>query len=295
MAEAVKAALTTLRQRGFNRLYQPAYALPFDSAQDKRASAGERGPNGAAGRLFEFSTPESLLDLDFSQPVYVLVDRLAVPATGEDASAFRSRLVDSVELSCREGNGEVFIELAETASAESWLRFTERFECRRCGSVYAPPEPSLFSFNSPYGACPRCHGFGNTIDFDLDKVIPDKTRPLSDGAIDPWSKPRYRHLLGELRRFCRREGIDPDASWSELSARERRKILEATPTRRGQRLLRLAGAKEIQAARARFSAATAATRSARVRGRAPGKEARAVRLPMQAGEESGAHCLKWWR
>ncbi len=288
-AEAVKAALTTLRQRGFNRLYQPAYALPFDSAQDKRASAGERGASGTTGKLFEFSTPESLLDLDFSQPVYVLVDRLAVPGAGEDASAFRSRLVDSVELSYREGSGEVFMELADAPSAENWLRFTERFECRRCGAVYAPPEPALFSFNSPYGACPRCHGFGNTIDFDLDKVIPDKARPLSDGAIDPWSKPRYRHLLGELRRFCRREGIDPDASWSELSARERKKILEGDSDFVGVKgyfawLERKKYKLHVRVFLSRYRgyALCPECEGARLR-----KEARAVRLPAQAGEECG--------
>ncbi len=270
MAEAVKAALTTLRQRGFNRLYQ-------------------RGANGVAGRLFEFSTPESLLDLDFSQPVYVLVDRLAVPVAGEDAAAFRSRLVDSVELSYREGNGEVFIELADTPSSESWLRFTERFECRRCGVVYAPPEPALFSFNSPYGACPRCHGFGNTIDFDLDKVVPDKARPLSDGAIDPWSKPRYRHLLGELRRFCRREGINPDASWSELSARERKRILEGDADFPGVKgyfawLERKKYKLHVRVFLSRYRgyALCPECEGARLR-----KEARAVRLPLQAGEESG--------
>ncbi len=268
-ADAVKTALTTLRQRVFNRLYQ-------------------RGPNGAAGRLFEFSTPESLLDLDLAQPVYVLVDRLAVPAGGEDAAAFRARLVDSVELSYREGSGEVFIELPDAAS-ENWLRFTERFECRRCGAVYAPPEPALFSFNSPYGACPRCHGFGNTIDFDLDKVVPDKARPLSDGAIDPWSKPRYRHLLGELRRFCRREGIDPDASWSELSARERRKILEGDAEFPGVKgyfawLERKKYKLHVRVFLSRYRgyALCPECEGARLR-----KEARAVRLPVQAGEESG--------
>ncbi|HXE75583.1 MAG TPA: excinuclease ABC subunit UvrA [Candidatus Xenobia bacterium] len=269
-AEALKAALTTLRQRGFNRLYQ-------------------RGAKGAAGKLFEFSTPESLLDLDLSEPVYVLVDRLAVPAAGEDSAGFRSRLVDSVELSYREGDGEVFLELVAATTGENWLRFTERFECRRCGAVYAPPEPALFSFNSPHGACPRCHGFGNTIDFDLDKVIPDKGRRLSDGAIDPWSKPRYRHLLGELRRFCRREGIDPDASWNELSARERKKILDGDEDFIGVKgffawLERKKYKLHVRVFLSRYRgyALCPECEGARLR-----KEARAVRLPLQAGEEAG--------
>jgi excinuclease ABC subunit A len=267
----MKEALTTLRQRGFNRLYQP-------------------GTNGAAGRVFELSTPESLLDLDLHRPVYVLVDRLAVPAAGDDPTAFRSRLVDSIELSYREGSGEAFIELAGDAPAsERWLRFSERFECRRCGATYAAPEPALFSFNSPYGACPRCHGFGNTIDFDLDKVIPDKSRPLSDGAIDPWSKPRYRHLLGELRRFCRREGIDPDAPWARLSARERKKIIEGDDDFPGLKgyfawLERKKYKLHVRVFLSRYRgyALCPQCEGARLR-----KEARAVRLPAHAGEDNG--------
>ena len=78
---------------------------------------------------------------------------------------------------------------------EERMAFNERFECKTCGLVYQEPEPRLFSFNNPYGACPRCQGFGNTIDFDLDLVIPDRSKSLNEGAIEPWTKPRYRALL----------------------------------------------------------------------------------------------------
>jgi len=212
-AAALKDTLSTLRRHGFNRLYQ-------------------RGKAGAEGRVFEFSTPESLLDVDFARPLYVLVDRLALPADADEAAALRSRLVDSIELCYHEGNGEAFLELAldaevpQRGTKAGWWRFSERFECRRCGTTYPEPEPILFSFNSPYGACPRCQGFGNTIDFDLNRVIPDKSVPLAEGAVEPWTKPRYRHLLAELRRFARRESIALDNSWSQLSARERKRILD---------------------------------------------------------------------
>jgi len=209
-AAALKETLANLRRRGFNRLYQ-------------------RGKKGEQGRLFEFSTPESLLDVDFGQPLYALVDRLAIPAQAAELGAVRSRLVDSLELCYREGNGEAFFELfpADDAPAEDrWWRFSERFECRRCGLSYPEPEPALFSFNSPYGACPRCQGFGNTIDFDLNRVIPDKTVPLAQGAVNPWTKPRYRQLNSDLRRFCRRQSLDAQKSWSQLSSGERKKILE---------------------------------------------------------------------
>src|SRR5882724_5707491 len=144
LSDELKARLSALRQRGFNRLYQN-------------------------GQIFEFSTPESLLDVDFSQPVFLLVDRLAV------SQEARARIVDAIEISYREA-GEVIFETAPRNDQPAQrLRFSQRFECKHCTLRYQEPEPRLFSFNNPYGACPRCQGFGNTIDFDLELVIPDKS------------------------------------------------------------------------------------------------------------------------
>src|SRR5205807_2674701 len=81
-------------------------------------------------------------------------------------------------------------------------RFSERFECKYDGTVYATPEPRLFSFNNPFGACPTCQGFGNTIGLDLDLVIPNPGLTLSEGAIEPWTKPQYEWAQSELRSFC---------------------------------------------------------------------------------------------
>ncbi|MGD1155872.1 MAG: excinuclease ABC subunit UvrA [Terriglobia bacterium] len=191
-----KPRLFSLRQRGFNRLYQQ-------------------------GRVFEFSTPESLLDVDFSRPVYILVDRLAA------APEIRQRLIDSVELCYRE-SGEAVLEFVSPDLAtppERWV-FNERFECKRCRIVYQDPEPSLFSFNNPYGACPRCQGFGNTIDFDLDLVIPDKNKTLAEGAVEPWTKPRHRMPYNEMRRTARAHGIPLDVPYYKLTTEQRRWLVE---------------------------------------------------------------------
>jgi len=149
------------------------------------------------GVVHEFISPESLLDLDFKKPVYVLVDRLAV---SEEA---KSRLTDSVEICYREGHrrGDCAIHcgLDRRAGVAERLNFNERFECKNDGTIYQEPEPRLFSFNNPYGACPRCQGFGNTIDFDLNLVVPDPSKSLDDGAIEPWTKPRFRQLLNEAK------------------------------------------------------------------------------------------------
>ena len=193
--EALKSRLFELRKRGFNRLYQDA-------------------------QVFEFSTPESLLDVDFSAPVFLLVDRIVV------APDARTRIVDAIESSYREA-GEVIFEPAPADGKPSQrLRFAQRFECKHCGIRYEEPEPRLFSFNNPYGACPRCQGFGNTIDFDLDLVIPDKGLTLSEGAIKPWTKPKYRPLFTELKRYARQRNIALDVSWSQLDPEVQQAIID---------------------------------------------------------------------
>jgi excinuclease ABC subunit A len=195
ISDQLKTRLSELRQRGFNRLYQN-------------------------GQIFEFSTPESLLDVDFSQPVFLLVDRLVV------APDARARIVDAIEISYREA-GEVIFETAPRDDQPSQkLRFSQRFECKQCNLRYEEPEPRLFSFNNPYGACPRCQGFGNTIDFDLDLVIPDKSKTLNEGAIEPWTKPKYRPLFTELKRFAKQATIPLDVPWAELDPEHRRMIIE---------------------------------------------------------------------
>jgi excinuclease ABC subunit A len=195
--DSIRQALASLQKRGFQRLYQD-------------------------GRVFEFSSPETLLDVDFTRPVFVVVDRLSLEPEA------RSRLRDSIEICYREGRGEAIMEFvgSELGDKPERLVFNERFECKKCGLVYQEPEPRLFSFNSPYGACPRCQGFGNTIDFDLDRVIPDKGKTLAEGAIDPWSKPRYRQLLADMRRFARAKGVPLDVPFRDLSAAQRDLILE---------------------------------------------------------------------
>ena len=194
--ESLKPRLASLRQSGFNRLYQD-------------------------GRVFEFSTPESLLEIDFARPVYILVDRLAV------GPEIRQRLIDSIELCYRQG-GEAILEFVSPVSSGSPARlvFNERFECKKCEKVFQEPEPGFFSFNNPYGACPRCQGFGNTIDFDLDLVIPDKNKSLSEGAVEPWTKPRYRGFYNDMRRLARARNIPLDVPYYRLSPDQRQWVID---------------------------------------------------------------------
>jgi excinuclease ABC subunit A len=194
-ADLLRATLFELRKKGFNRLYQ-------------------------RGQVFEFSTPESLLDINFAEPVWMLMDRIAV------SPEVRTRLVDAIEICYRE-SGEVVFEIAAAEGEEPrQLRFAQRFECKSCGIKYEEPEPRLFSFNNPFGACPRCQGFGNTIDFDLDLVVPEKSKTLGEGAVEPWNKPKYRPLFAELKRYAKSAGIPLDVPWNELTPEQRQVVIE---------------------------------------------------------------------
>jgi excinuclease ABC subunit A len=106
------------------------------------------------------------------------------------------------------------------------MEFSERFECRTCGITYETPQPRLFSFNNPFGACPTCHGFGNIIELDMELVVPDSTKSINQGAIEPWSKPHYRSQLAELKRAARKNGIRLDVPWSDLTDEERKFVVD---------------------------------------------------------------------
>jgi excinuclease ABC subunit A len=191
--DPIAGALDTLRKRGYGRLLIDGRAVGFDEID-----------------------PASLK----SRPALeVVVDRLRIEGD------LRSRLTDSIETSYREGGGAAFAVVLD-GSAAGRLQFSERFECRTCGIAYETPQPRLFSFNNPFGACPTCHGFGNIIELDMNLVVPDPTKSISQGAIEPWSKPHYRAQLAELKRAARKASVRLDVPWSELNDDERRFVVD---------------------------------------------------------------------
>ncbi|MDP9039655.1 MAG: excinuclease ABC subunit UvrA [Acidobacteriota bacterium] len=207
ITDALKDRLGELRRRGYNRLFQ--------ATQN----------SGAAGKIVEFSTPESLLEVDFQAaagaalPLCVLIDRLSI---GPDV---RARIVDAIETGYRESGEVQFRTVPRDGEGEPRiLRFSAAFECSSCHRAYREPEPRLFSFNNPYGACPRCQGFGNTIDFDPDLIVPDRSKTLAQGAIAPWTTAKYRPPHGEMIRFARSAGIPTDVPWYDLSDGQRQTI-----------------------------------------------------------------------
>ena len=192
-AQAV--ALENLRRKGFGRLLIGDQAVTFEDVE-----------------------PAQLKKMTMLR---VVVDRIKV------APDARTRITDSVETAYSEGGGAAWaLQLLDDPSAGSGQVapiqhvFSERFECRTCGITYEDPQPRLFSFNNPFGACPTCHGFGNIIELDQDLVVPDQLKSINQGAIEPWTKPHYRSHLAELKRATKTKGVRLDVAWRDLTPEE---------------------------------------------------------------------------
>jgi excinuclease ABC subunit A len=146
--------------------------------------------------------------------VLVLVDRIApVPEN-------RGRLADAVATAFSEGEG-----IAVAFNNGDRRRFSEHPACSACGAAAPALTPVLFSFNNPRGACPTCNGFGAVLEYDESLIVPDRTRSLARGALDPWTKPRYEGRRRLLRETARTRGIGLDVSWKDIPARERHFLL----------------------------------------------------------------------
>jgi len=188
LVDSVAETIASLRRKGFGRLYVDGQTVNIDDVDT--ATLKDRAS------------------------LQVIVDRVKVD--GE----MQTRLTDSIETAYTEGGGAAF-----AIADEKVYRFSERFECRECNLQYEIPQPRLFSFNNPFGACPLCHGFGNIIELDMDLVVPDASKSIQQNAIEPWSKPHYRAQLAELKRVAKKR-VRLDVPWSALDEDEKRFVIE---------------------------------------------------------------------
>ncbi|HXE59770.1 MAG TPA: excinuclease ABC subunit UvrA [Gemmatimonadaceae bacterium] len=188
-----------LREQGFLRVVADGVAVHLDDLATSAAPA---------------------VDLAAARMLLVVVDRLVV-----DPGAAQ-RIADAVGTAFTEGDGDCYVLLSPPNEPASALKFTTRVECPYDGTRAPAPTPQLFSFNSPRGACPTCNGFGATLEYDVALIVPHAERSLRDGAIDPWTKPRYDGRRRALVEFAKRHRIDVDAPWASLTADQHQLLLE---------------------------------------------------------------------
>ncbi|NCC23065.1 MAG: excinuclease ABC subunit UvrA [Alphaproteobacteria bacterium] len=166
------------------------------------------------GQLYEIDEVPDL-DKQIKHTIEVVVDRLVLR---EDMG---NRLADSVETAVRLSDGLLTVENADTGEQTV---FSEKFACPVSGFTIAEIEPRLFSFNNPFGACPSCDGLGVRMLFDENLVVPDETKSIRQGAIEPWSKTFAAFYMQALEAVCAYYGINMSAPWKDLSEEHRRII-----------------------------------------------------------------------
>ena len=203
-----EAIVSNLRAMGFLRLVADGVALDLS------------GPEAGDVKGLD-------VDLSGASELLVVVDRLKVQPS------LRDRLADSLGTCFVEGDGEAIV-VAVIETEERRLLFTERFRCPDHPQVvFTDPSPQLFSFNNPFGTCQVCTGFGATLDYDVDLVVPSGEVSISDGAVDPWAKPRYRREREKLKTFAIDEGVSIYSPWDELPEEFRSKVMFGTKGFRG--------------------------------------------------------------
>ncbi len=190
-----------LEKQGYTRFIEPQVPPPPAKRPGKRSRKG-----AAPGTALE-----------------VVQDRLRA------GRAERSRILESLETALRVGRGKVDVRVVDEADPPETLsiwRYSSGLHCAECDLSYQEPTPSLFSFNSPLGACETCRGFGRVIGIDYGLVIPDDGKSLRGGAIKPWQTKSYAECQQDLEKFARKRGVPLDTAWRELSAQHKQWVIE---------------------------------------------------------------------
>jgi excinuclease ABC subunit A len=175
------------------------------------------------GTVYEIDeTPD--LDKKLKHDISVVVDRVVIraPKDDDDENPMGNRLADSVETALRLAEGLV---IAEDASTNEEILFSEKFACPVSGFTIPEIEPRLFSFNSPHGACPTCDGLGQRMYMDESLVVPDPSKSILKGAIEPWSKNFAPYYMQAMEAVARHYGFRASTPWKELSREHQEKII----------------------------------------------------------------------
>lgn len=255
--QSPRGILAELRASGVEQRAMIGFQRPVTAEEDLTVVARNLREDGlirviARGRQFNLAQDDLLAALSGATPesadremLTVIVDRLSV------ASSPDARWLDSLELALARGRGRcvVLVDVpADTASGTTsngegisrlvdgalWLEraFSSMLACPQCQREYAQPDPAQLSFNSPLGACPRCEGFGNLVDIDWDRVIPDSNKTLREGAVAPWNTPAYEHELTELLALADDYRLRVDVPYRDLTDAERQLVVDGVPERK---------------------------------------------------------------
>ncbi|MBV8803988.1 MAG: hypothetical protein JO042_03050, partial [Sinobacteraceae bacterium] len=207
-----------LEKQGYTRFFgEPATSSGAVSAAATglAKNAGKAGSKGKGRK--KAAAPARLVVLE------VIQDRFRA------SGAERGRVLESLEAALRVGQGRVNVQIVDDSdppqALQTW-RYSSHLHCAECDLSYREPNPSLFSFNSPVGACETCRGFGRTIGIDYGLVIPDESKSLRGGAIKPWQTRSYKECQDDLIKYAKKRGIPLDTPWRELSEERRQWVIE---------------------------------------------------------------------
>lgn len=166
------------------------------------------------GTVHDLAT-EIKLDKNLKHNIEIVVDRLVVNST------IKNRLTDSVETALHLAEGLVLIDVINGEE----LLFSEHFACNDCNFSMEELAPRMFSFNSPYGACPACNGLGTKMEVDPELVVSNPHRSLADGALDVWGEKRDGWYFTQLKSVAEEYGFSLDQPWQELSSKQQEIVL----------------------------------------------------------------------
>ena len=192
----------------------PLHDHPGHSMKEELASLKKRG-------FFRIVSGGALIDLNESgykgkvkKDISVLIDRVVVRRNDKESL---TRMADSIQTAFSEGEGYAVVHLVDQ---QKQIKFTQHYECPNDGSKYEEPDPRLFSFNNPVGACPKCQGFGRAMGIDMNLVVPDATKTIRQGAIHPWNFPSWRENLVDLMSIAGEAGIPLDVPFEKLTEQQ---------------------------------------------------------------------------
>jgi len=198
-----------------------------------------RGRKGEYGRLFDQLRADGFtrvevdgrvreldekieLDKKYKHDIAVVVDRLVMK------EGLRRRLTDSVETAAQLSEGLIEIEVVDGPT----LTFSEKFACVHCGISLPEIQPRVFSFNSPHGACPACHGLGSTREIDPALIVPDESVSIAKGALLPYGQMAYGWIEQIIDSIAQTFGVDTETPWAELPEEQRDLFIYGTGERR---------------------------------------------------------------